>query len=322
MRIHKISFYTLFLAFICVLMAGCSVINQYSKIPGVNYVSSLGNPDASDIIWSPFDSTNLLVSAGNSIRRKAKVYILDIETRKRTLLAETNYGVMDGSGWSPDGKYVALSVEGGTKGFSQWGLWLINTENHSMEYLSDRTGYVVWLPDGDVLAFITGDLVSAQNPRRISIYLMDIPTKNMELVYSNPDALAYSSITSSPDGRYLVFMLMFDYYSDNDLFVLDLQTGVVHQLTHDGTSWFPRWSPAGNLIAYQTDHEVGNKIMPSLHIALPDGSCDIEVSDLDYATSPTWSPDGRKIAFIGKDGIYTLDTDIVFGRDIYENLCP
>jgi Tol biopolymer transport system component len=54
----------------------------------------------------------------------------------------------------------------------------------------------------------------------------------------------------------------------------------------------------------------------------PDGSCDVEVSGVDVVMSPTWSPDGKRIAFIGEDGIYIMDTTIVFGRDIYEELCP
>jgi Tol biopolymer transport system component len=304
------------------LLFSCNVFHANSGVPGLTYISSLGHPVANDIVWSPIDSTKILVSAKNPVKRNAQVYILDIETRKKTLLADTDFGNIWGSAWSIDGEYIALSVEGGTKGFPQRGLWMINVENNSMENFSDWTGDAVWLPNGDALAFITLDLVSDKNPRRISIYLMDFSTKKLELVYSNQDALAYSVISSSPDGKYLVFMLMFDYYSASDLFVLDLQTGVVNQLTHDGTSGSPRWSPNGNLIVYQTEHEIENKTMPSLHIILPDGSCDLEVPNVDYAFSPTWSPDGRKIAFIGEDGIYIIDTNVVFGGDIYQNLCP
>ena len=95
----------------------------------------------------------------------------------------------------------------------------------------------------------------------------------------------------------------------------------MRQITHDGNSTFPQWSPRGDLIVYEKSNTVGNETINSLHLSQLDGSCDIEIPNVKNTSSPTWSSDGRKIAFIGKDGIYVLDTDIVLGRDIYKSLC-
>ena len=38
--------------------------------------------------------------------------------------------------------------------------------------------------------------------------------------------------------------------------------------------------------------------------------------------SPTWSPDGKKLGYVGIDGIYFLDVNPVVGGDIYQHLCP
>ena len=300
----------------------CNVFNQRTQLPGVTYVTSLGNPAASSLIWSPTDSTKLLVNANSLTSRHARVYILDTITRKKTMLVDTDEGDIGGSAWSPDGKHIALSVVGGSKVFSQGGLWMINTDDNSMENIFDKYGAAFWLPDGNTLAFQTVDFASSQNPRQVSIYLTDFQTKELKLIYSNQEAIAFSGLSTSPDGRYLVFSLMFDYYDDMDLHILEVQTGTVSQLTHNGVSSFPQWSPRGGLIAYQKWSKVDNKTISSLHITLPDGSCDLEIPNVKYGFSPTWSPDGREIAFIGEDGIYVLDTDIVFGRDIYQELCP
>ncbi len=305
------------------LLLACNVINQNSRFPGVTYITSLGNPPADTVVWSPKDSTKILVSANGLASHSARVYILDIVTKEKTMLVDTDYGDMWGSAWLPDGKHIAFTVAGATKGFTQGGLWVINTENNSTENFTDREGNAVWLPDGNTLAFLTVDSASNQKPRQFSISLIDIQTKESELVFSGDAAMAYLGFSSSPDGQYLVLSLMFDIYSTaSDLYILDVQTGTLNQLTHDGVSSFPQWSPYGDMIAYQKTVSIGNKTTESLHIILPDGSCDIEVPNVDYALSPTWSPDGRKIAFIGDDGIYVLDTEIVFGRDIYQNLCP
>ena len=174
------------------------------------------------------------------------------------------------------------------------------------------------LPDGNTLALLTKDF----NPPRVSVYLINLQTKESNLIYSNPKAITYSGFSSSPDGKYLVFSLDFGYSSAiTDLYILDVQTGTVRQLTQDGASSGSQWSPAGDLIAYVKSSKVNNKATHSLHIIHPDGTCDVAIPNLDYAFSPTWSPDGRKIAFLSENGIYFLDIDEVFERDIYMDLC-
>jgi len=314
-----------FLVFVLIngLLFACNVFNKNSQVPGVTYVTSRGNPRANSITWSPQDSTKILVSGIDLVQHNSQVYVLDITTKKKTVLIDTDYSGVFGNGWSPDGKQIALSVDGATKRFFRAGLWMMNTEDNSLELLLDKSSDVVWLPDGNTLAFLALDLVSDQNPRRISIYLMDIQTKESKLIYSNQEAISFSGFSSSPDGKYLVFSLNSDYYSVvPDLYILNVQTGTVNQLTHDGVSSSPQWSPNGDLIVYVKSNKAGDRTILSLHIFLPDGSCDIEIPNVEYAFSPTWSPDGRKIGFIGEEGIYVLDTDIVFGRDIYQNLCP
>ena len=75
----------------------------------------------------------------------------------------------------------------------------------------------------------------------------------------------------------------------------------------------------GDLIAF-TSYRNGKG---DIYVINVDGTGETRLTtDSANDSDAEWSPDGRKIAFLGEEGIYILDTTIVFGRDIYQNLCP
>ena len=323
MKILRLASKPLVIIFTIGMTIACTVFNTSAPAPGITYVASRGNPRANSIVWSPQDSTKILVSAIGFPKNDSQVYVLDITSKKKAVLIGTDYSGVVGEGWSPDGKQIVLSVAVAERRFPQSGLWTVNTEDGSMELLSVKVDAVAWLPDGNTLGIMTLDLGFTQNPRQVSIYLMDIETKVSKLVYSNQKAITFSGFSSSPDGERLIFSLNSDYYSSqSDLYILDVPTGTVRQITHDGASSGPEWSPKNDLITYVKSHKVGDNATHSLHILLPDGSCDLEIPNTGEAYSPTWSPDGSRIAFIGEDGVYVLNVEKVFGRDIFKNLCP
>jgi len=60
-----------------------------------------------------------------------------------------------------------------------------------------------------------------------------------------------------------------------------------------------RWSPDGSRIAFSLGHVVGNLLVSDLWVMQADGSGQVKLKS--NAEEPTWSPDGRQIAYV-RDG--------------------
>lgn len=304
------------------MSCACSSFTKYDGHIGVNYVAKLGNPPADKIIWSPVDFDRVLVSGATFGGKPVQVYILDKATTEKLVIAESDYGRMRGTSWSPDGEFITFVVADYTPGFEQQGSWIVNTEDNSMKYFLEKPGYYVWSPDGKTIALLAGESATGTSPYQIIVSLIDIKTKTGEVVYTNEDALNAFGISWSPDGQHLVISFEMRNSKENHLFILDIKNRQINKLTLTNGGYFPSWSPKGDIIAYQKHYRVDEKLIRSIHLIRPDGSCDVEIPNIKDALSPTWLPDGMLLAFIGPDGIYTLNPNEVFERDIYSELCP
>lgn len=107
-------------------------------------------------------------------------------------------------------------------------------------------------------------------------------------------------------------------YSDIDpntnteqIFLKNLDTGYVTQLTSLGDNSYPVWSPDGSKIMYVTWTDEKKY---SIYIMNKDGSGNIPIIDtLANEREADWSPDGNEIVFVsdndGNDEIYKMNLD-------------
>jgi Tol biopolymer transport system component len=134
----------------------------------------------------------------------------------------------------------------------------------------------------------------------------------------------------SPDGRQIAFMSE-EELGGSFLFSMNVDGSRMTQLV-EGRGAYPRWSPDGNVLAFQADRsDEGPLDATDIYLVDLGTSEETNLTADPFSTDawPSWSPDGERIAFASnRDGdyeIYTMDrngenvtqlTDNTFDDDV------
>ncbi len=176
-------------------------------------------------------------------------------------------------------------------------------------------GGIAWAPDAGAVAF------AAKSGRRDALHIraVDERAENRKFVF---DLDAIFSPAWSPDGRQIAFVGLHD--GESDLYLVELKTGALRRITDDRFDEAdPEWSPDGRRLAFASDRKPDLTDTTSaltgldydIYTIAADGSAlgRITLWPSDERT-PTWSPDGRHLAFSSdRNGIYNLYTTTAEG---------
>jgi Tol biopolymer transport system component len=164
------------------------------------------------------------------------------------------------------------------------------TTEPSTLFSSRADFYPAWSPDGDLIAYMRDQRVNDSNWVG-GLYLYDVNSETRILLWDNYWA---SSPTWSPNGQWLAFS------DGGQIYKMRVNGDSITQLTSWRSNRFCRWSPTGNLIAY-------DKTAVGLWLCSPDSSNHRLLYD--HAGRVSWFSDGFRMAALGLSGeLYLIDT--------------
>jgi Tol biopolymer transport system component len=229
----------------------------------------------------------------------------------RLVVRNARYG-----GWSPDGARLAFTREAG----ACHDIFVVNADGSGEARLTNGPGCTVntepsWSPDGARIAFRSHREALAE------LYVMNADGSNQ--VRLTDSAMSETAPAWSPDGRKIAFSGFPNVLTgrNTDIYTVNPDGSGLARLTTDPNfDRDPDWSPDGSRLAFEraVEDPATGRQKGEVFTVNADGSGYaglITGTDI-TATSPAWSPDGRRIAYTFGNrsrpkagGVYASDAD-------------
>jgi TolB protein len=234
----------------------------------------------------------------SAISRTAKeIFVMDYDGANASPLTG-NQSINLSPRWSPDGRLIAYtSYRNGNPD-----LFVLNFDSGRRDVLSAQRGLNAtpgWSPDGQWLALA----MSANGGT--NLFLMPKSGGTPKPLTTGP-AISVSP-SFSPNGRQIVFNS--DRGGTPQIYIMDVDGSNLRRVTFQGTyNASPRWSPRGEKIVFMCRAGANQVCLIS-----PDGSGLQQLTSVGSNEDPTWSPDGRHIAFTstrtGQRDVFVMHAD-------------
>ncbi|TQR21401.1 LysM peptidoglycan-binding domain-containing protein [Psychrobacillus vulpis] len=275
------------------LPGGRGLIAYVSSVGGI-YDLSLYNPTNGDNrkitnglgesfsipFWSP-DSNKIAFVGKSEI-----LYVLHLMEGTITRIDQFSEGLGIYISWSQDSQQIAYT--------KQNDIILYNLNTHQVKKINQPGSTdVQWFPSGAELLFQAPDASGISQ-----LYRIRTDGTNKKQITRNDGGLL-NNVRLSPDGSYALYTT--PGASISIIFTLEISTGRTFEVRGGplAKNYFPVWSPNSSTIAYSATAFEDVGYFSLIRITERTGENDLTkaISNC-FATPATWSPEGRKIAYL------------------------
>lgn len=196
--------------------------------------------------------------------------------------------------WSIDGSQIAYTANP----HGNYDIFIIDADGSNITPLTSSEDDEIehaWFPDGKRLAYTVERRAGLRN--KFTLWMIDLESNEKEEML--PDFRGSSALPNfSPAAPLMGFtgkpMIGWD------VFMYDMEKREVNRLTEGGKACRPHFSPDGSKVAYVSAEADGKG---DIWLMNPDGSGKTRLTKRDetYDYFPSWSPDGKYIAFCSSD---------------------
>lgn len=203
---------------------------------------------------------------------------------------------------SPDKRLIAYTRIDLARPGSQ--IWTVRKDGSGQRFVA-KGSEPAWSPSGRRIAFVGPRQPRVQKPE---IYIMRADGTHIVRLTSNWNA-SDRSPAFSPDGRSIVFLSNRDATGgagNAEIWVMDTAGRNARNLTNNpAIDDHPAVSPDGSKILFERSAGVPTR---QIFVMDRDGANQHQVGTLE-GSLPTWSPDGRQIAYFANGDLYRANAD-------------
>jgi TolB protein len=253
----------------------------YNPSNGENIQFTTGLGESFSIpFWSP-DSTRIAFVGKNEI-----LYVLHLFQGGISRIDQFSEGLGIYLSWSKDSQILTYT--------KQNDVILYNINTHQFQKINQPGATdVQWFPSGTELLFQAPDSSGISQ-----LYRIHTDGTNKQQITQNTGS-RFNDVRLSPDGSYVLYTT--PGASISIIYTLEISTGRIFEVRGGplAKNYFPVWSPNSSTIAYSATafEDVGYFSLIKTTGRRGENDLTRAISNC-FATPVTWSPDGRKIAYL------------------------
>jgi TolB protein len=261
------------------------------------FIRSLSHAIANDIYYALTGETGIFRSRIAFIaddKREKTINIMDWDGNSISRLGLKKDSILTPH-WAKDGTKILYSAAKNR----QWGIYLLDFKSMRERKVFFSKGTNIagdFLPEGNDFTF------SSSKDGTPDLYMMNLKDNTIKKITSSYGIEVSPAV--SPDGKNIAFVS--DRGGSPQIYIMSRDGSNLRRITFEGSyNTSPAWSPKGNRIVF-----VGRRGTNQIFTANPDGTDLTQITTTGNNEDPSFSPDGRYIAFSsdrdGVKGIYIM----------------